>query len=1091
MPQFSADYSSSLPSTPGTGTLKKKRNPLLAGMPSQLSTTPAGPPPSSAASFTPADPPPSAVFGSSRLGTGVSKLRFGVSTEAMNEESPDDLRTAINSKARMKLGTKNGTPAKGLGSSRLSPAIRSSPAKQGHFSRSVERIMSGDVEEDDDEMIEDEPSLRGSLSQFSQPGSRPFTGATSVNIARAAAPPRSSLLGRGVLSSARKSQLSRSQRGGNGPRLSTLPRKGKQDIIPNIAKDLSTRSDAAPLHESDAMISETEDLITGLHEEVRGSTTADEVAAVMSDRVNELRTLWRASENSSNTATGSAGIGPGDGAPLLVKSEFLVSLLLPLHHPPAEESVTFNRFAASSSLQKAAPTPAPIPQILIDWLDKHHVTYGDLLRTVKSTRPNVTASELFWDTVQSLVLRGKLKEVARLFTEADFQYAATAVDDEEEEAGYSGARLQTVQSIIYRAKQVLDACPGTKDGNWHVDGSEWDLYRKRVTNELEYLTRLAEGNDGEDRNRFEAVNFGILKADKSLLDTSKYQSQVPWMIYQNLKVMYSVLLGGAVEIISQSMDWLEAAAALTIWWDGPREDTLATWSLNVSRSQRQEESTRTEDPYLARLCAAFLCVTDPDDKDSFMLNPQSILEVGMASVLQGNVEGVLGALRTYSLCIASAVAEIGSMGDWLDSGSSAQSNGLSQEDLMVLSYGAEPSGIKKDDILLTYAEALFQREELRAKDGTVVEGWELAISITARLDDRELAYNATSEFIRNLALTCQERMDKLVTLCINLGLEEEAQKVSEKYADHLINSGTQYGTALICYARSHSSSKTRLLIDLLVSYSLVSSAAYPPASEVDEHLRILIESPKKALSSLQKQDPEAADMLSFYLSGYACLRRFYDLRDEDILAKQAVRTSTISPIARKRAAAKALTAAINSAADSVYGGLYDSERQSAIQVDGLLTLLGEATALLARPGKDKPILTTDQMYALLAAIEDLQTVNSRVYDATEECLQAALRNYAGSVPPSPRDMLKKSVSSGTNSNFSFSMMGSEMLARSEEGGSGVLVGKASPAAVERGWDWRAGFKEKGTSGKDVLKALRLGIAKELSMAELDEGEPRY
>jgi hypothetical protein len=250
-----------------------------------------------------------------------------------------------------------------------------------------------------------------------------------------------------------------------------------------------------------------------------------------------------------------------------------------------------------------------------------------------------------------------------------------------------------------------------------------------------------------------------------------------------------------------------------------------------------------------------------------------------------------------------------------------------------------------------------------------------------------------------------------------------------------------------------------------------------------------VASPKAALAGLVDVDPEAADMLQFYLVGYACIRRFYNLRDEEVAAA-ANKKPINRPIARRRLTAKALVAAINSAADSIYGGLYDAERRSVIQVDGLLTLLGEATAFLASTDR-KPVLTTTQLYALLAAIEDLQTVNTRVYDATEECLQAALRQYHGSRPPSPHAMLKKSMSSGTNSNFSFSMMGSEMLAGSgtsvggKSVGSAVLVGKDD---TKRGWDWRTQFKDKSSTGADVLRYLRIGIAKELSIAELDGGQ---
>jgi hypothetical protein len=276
-------------------------------------------------------------------------------------------------------------------------------------------------------------------------------------------------------------------------------------------------------------------------------------------------------------------------------------------------------------------------------------------------------------------------------------------------------------------------------------------------------------------------------------------------------------------------------------------------------------------------------------------------------------------------------------------------------------------------------------------------------------------------------------------------------------------------------------------------------------------------------------DPEAAEMLQFYLVGYACIRRFYTLRDQDVVSSSSnQRVPPLKPLARKRAAAKALIASINSAADSIYGGLYDPERKSAIQVDGLLTLLGEATALLASSlaaSKDrngstaapKRIFTTPQIYALLAAIEDLSSVSSRVFAATEECLCATFREFAGSRPASPRALLKKSMTadSGSNSAFSYSVLGSEMMGKSlisdASGGSAsaVMVGKAKGQgrgaghakenASDKGWDWRERFTTDGEGGAhddgdaidakahEILKVLRIGLAEELAWAELDEG----
>ena len=88
-------------------------------------------------------------------------------------------------------------------------------------------------------------------------------------------------------------------------------------------------------------------------------------------------------------------------------------------------------------------------------------------------------------------------------------------------------------------------------------------------------------------------------------------------------------------------------------------------------------------------------------------------------------------------------------------------------------------------------------------------------------------------------------------------------------------------------------------------------------------------------------------MLHLYLTGYATLRRFYDLRDEEVNLKEGEKVR-LRPVARKKAAEECLLAVINSAADNIHGGLYDESRSSIVQVDGLLTLLGEALVFVDR-----------------------------------------------------------------------------------------------------------------------------------------------
>lgn len=279
------------------------------------------------------------------------------------------------------------------------------------------------------------------------------------------------------------------------------------------------------------------------------------------------------------------------------------------------------------------------------------------------------------------------------------------------------------------------------------------------------------------------------------------------------------------------------------------------------------------------------------------------------------------------------------------------------------------------------------------------------------------------------------------------------------------------------YALSHKSTNVKDVLDLLISLSLVQSTAFPPAKEMDDHLRRLISSPKATLSELSQMDTEAAELLHQSLSGYATLRKFYDLRDEEVLQGNGKKLQ-----ARRSEAAKALLAVIASSDDNIRGGLYDEGRGAVVSVDFLLALLGEAMVFVNQPGS---VITVTQIDVLLKAIEDLQAVGPRVYTACTEFLQTVIASGQGLKGSTPQDMLRKSTSniSGTSS---FSMVGSSMLAsqlKQSMSSSGVLV----KGPIKRGWDWRRGITS-GTSGDDVLRILRLGLAKDLAKAWLSEAD---
>lgn len=280
-----------------------------------------------------------------------------------------------------------------------------------------------------------------------------------------------------------------------------------------------------------------------------------------------------------------------------------------------------------------------------------------------------------------------------------------------------------------------------------------------------------------------------------------------------------------------------------------------------------------------------------------------------------------------------------------------------------------------------------------------------------------------------------------------------------------------------------------------MSISLVESTAYPPRSELDDYLRRLLADRAATLEQFAKQDLEAAELLGKMLSGYATLRRFYELRDGEGEGdgKTATTTTTAakSP-ARRRQAAAALTAVIASADDNIRGGLYDDARDAVVSEDFLLALLGEASVFV---GRSPPALTLDQVDVLLKAVEDVQAVGSRVYGEADEFFRLVLTSGQGPAS-SPADLLARSTTSSTGGKNggaglggSFVMMsGSSMVASQLHQSvvrSGLLKGP-----IKRAWDWRTGGPglNPATGSADVLRRIRLGLSRDLADLWLEQAD---
>ena len=72
-----------------------------------------------------------------------------------------------------------------------------------------------------------------------------------------------------------------------------------------------------------------------------------------------------------------------------------------------------------------------------------------------------------------------------------------------------------------------------------------------------------------------------------------------------------------------------------------------------------------------------------------------------------------------------------------------------------------------------------------------------------------------------------------------------------------------------------------------MSYSLIQSTVFPATQDLDDHLHQLLTERTQTLERYAKQDLEAAQLLGRILSGYATLRKFYEIRDTEGLSSMS------------------------------------------------------------------------------------------------------------------------------------------------------------------------------------------------------------
>ncbi|KAI9892110.1 MAG: hypothetical protein M1814_001816 [Vezdaea aestivalis] len=881
---------------------------------------------------------------------------------------------------------------------------------------------------------------------------------------------------------------------------SSILKEPVDSTVAPIARGLAANSEAPDINEPGDLILGSEAIMEKLYGHSDVFEDTHKVGAELDSAAAKLSQLWDRvhfdlrNDFSLNGDALSTDILEMDNCPPVISAFTIARVLLFLHHRPPMRSRdstlrSSGRYSQSFSPQELAMQHVPYPKVLMEWLNANHNNLSPVLRDVKNARPSSTSHSSFWEVVHGALLRGYFGEAIVLLKNADFSVARTSLEDNSEHVGYQGQTLLDIKKVIAQAIETLEKCPAHRSRDWDVRGHDWTIFRRQIESALDNLLVFAEGHnrDDEDQSRpgMVAPHFGIAKpkdAKFSMSQTSRrLQSKIPWSIYQSLREVYEIILGKSETIVRITQDWLEATICVTAWWPGdPTEHGIGDSLFDDNIPGRNDASEKEKRDYLRQLSTSFAKVTDTSRDTGHEIRTVNSIEVLLGCIFEGKIQEVINVLRVWSLPVAAAITDISVLGGWFPAHvSTGIMDAFDDEDLMVLSTAPVlRTSLSSDDILMSYAEGLFHRPQLSPGR----EAWEVGVHVLGRLQNEKKANEKLEELLGNIVLNSREKVDKLLHLCGTEGLTDQARKVSERYANSLAQDTDDYGTVITYLARAHADKKVKGVLDLLISYSLIQSRAYPPTEDLDSFLKKMLESPREILTDLSNVDPDAASIISTYLSGYATLRKFYDLRDASIFKKAEAARTDKQIKKMKLKALDALVAVINSSSDNIQGGLYDPESLAVVSVDGLVNLLGESLPLLKGTQK---LLTLKQSIALQTAMVHLDMVSPLVRKQTEEHLASSMASYnaeqTSSRPSfSPKASLRKSVSSLTMlAGSEFELVGSELL-NSGMGASGVLVPEVPKGAkkVPRGWDWRQGLP-RNASVDDVFRILRLELIDEM------------
>lgn len=551
---------------------------------------------------------------------------------------------------------------------------------------------------------------------------------------------------------------------------------GKQEIttLGKIARDIHAQMRVPEVDESDEVVLGTEAIVTRIYQEgLEDGGDPEQLMSSLMEASGDLAILWDEYDAKSGTHGDqeyAASIGPGDQALKFSKANFLAGLALKLHHP------------TPISTPRGIKTK-PMPEVLVEWMDLCHNPIGSQLEDLQNTQlQSPSAHPEFWNVIFNSFLRGNTREACDLLARARWEYANVGLDDDQDlygKPGYSGQALTNVKRSVGAAITVLSQCPSLS-GDWNTQGSDWTLFRLKVSQAMEDLKSFAEGKHRDGDNR--SSGFGR----SSMANPNSYSriaeraaSQVPWHIFQNLIILFNIAMGDRVAIVENAQDWCEATIALTVWWDESKDDRRIALGQSTRALQVPSRDMET-DSYFRKLRKSFEAAigTNVD----FEVNPLRPIEVGLASIFEGDYEAVLGLLRGWSGPISSAVAEIATIGGWLpEPERTGLMDSLDQDDmdLLGISSPTKPDGIK-DQTLIAYAKAVARCGELQSSGPLGQQpisraGWEVAIAVLGRLDSASRSEDMVGDFLKDFRLDSSSTVDKLWVLLNNIGMSSHAE----------------------------------------------------------------------------------------------------------------------------------------------------------------------------------------------------------------------------------------------------------------------------------------------------------------------------